>query len=246
MILSIVAARKSPGWAALASVCKEWQQVLEKANFDKIKLGIHDLRCFESIAILGRREMIHHILLEIQLPTYTSPCCDKDQVPDNFGILVWHGISTLFSVLSSWDAAGSLALELNIYSPSDSMHWFKNIILSSDDVDHHKLKPRTEARYNDPRHGWLKGIQIGAPPRPAVTKLFESIHFHLSPLPRIKAVTSFILRRQLRRCLAPRCITAILMSLTRLEHMTYEPWAMSAARKELHSRGTHPDQLNTT
>lgn len=245
MILSIVAARKSPGWAALASVCKDWQQVIEKVNFEKIKLGAWDLGYFKAFAIPQRRELIHHILLEIVLPIYTSPCCDKDEVPDNFGVIIWNAISTLFSILSSWNPAERLALELNIYSPSDSMHWFKNIILSSDDVEHDTLKPRTEDRHNDPRHGWLKGVQLAPPPRLAVAKLFESIYLNIPPIPQVKAVTSFILRRQLRRCLAPRCIARIFKSLIGLEHMTYEPWAMSAARKELHSRSTHPIDDNT-
>lgn len=65
MILAIITHQKYPGWASLASVCKEWQQVSEKANFYKIKLGVACLHVFQYFIPLRKREMIHHICLNV-------------------------------------------------------------------------------------------------------------------------------------------------------------------------------------
>jgi hypothetical protein len=39
---------------------------------------------------------------------------------------------TLFSILSTWDLTANLILDISIYSPSDSKHWFKYLTFMPD------------------------------------------------------------------------------------------------------------------
>lgn len=231
MILSTVAYRKHPGWALLASVCREWQYVLEKVNFYKIKLGLSCLDDVEYFISPQKREMIHHICLEIELPRYTSTCCSKKRTPSaKISSIVSAGIWKLFSILSTWKRASHSALEINVYSPSDCEHWFPNLGLSTDDVeqDGHAMSDVRKATtpYHDPQHGWMHGQRVKAPPTSAVLRLFRPVElvFH-ETLPRVEAVTCHILRRQLRRCISPSGLGLLLGGLDSLEDMFYEPWA---------------------
>lgn len=247
MILSIIAHQKYPGWASLASVCKEWQYVLEKINFYKIRLRVPCLDDFENIVSPYKREIIHHLCLDVVLPRYTSTCCSKRSSPSvKNSSIVSDGIWKLFSILSNWRPANNLALEINVYSPSDCEHWFKNLYLSSDDVEHDRdaMPDAWSSRilHHDLQHGWMHGQQVKAPPRSAMQRLFRPIQlvFH-EILPRVQAVTCLIIRRQLRRCISPSGLGLLLSRFDRLEHISYEPWApYEDTDREFRDRGTRP------
>lgn len=247
MILEAIAYQKNSGWASLASVCREWQHVLEKANYYKMKLGVSCLDNFESIASTQKRALIHHICLDFELPRYTPKCCSKRRIPPvRIDSIVSNGISRLLSILSSWSPSNKLALEINVFSPSDCEHWFKNLYLSSDDVEYGEDTMsdtwRTGTGYHDPRHGWIHGQQVKAPPYPVMERLFRRIHLVLPEmLPRVEAVNCLIIRRQLRRRLSPKSIGMLLSKFDRLEYMSYEPWAPYKTQgREFDDRGTHP------
>ncbi|KAI1651143.1 uncharacterized protein F4817DRAFT_366713 [Daldinia loculata] len=202
MILATITHQKHPGWGSLASVCKEWQRVLEKVNFYKIKLRVSCLDNFEHIVSPQKRGIIHHICFNVELPRYTSTCCSKRRSPSvRISFMVSGGIWKLFSILSTWTPANNLTLEINVYSPSNCEHWFKNIYLSSDDVEHGKDGMpgvwRTGIPFHDLQHGWVH----------------------------VKAVTCFVIRRQLRRCISQSGLGQLLSRFDRLEHISYEPWA---------------------
>jgi hypothetical protein len=129
----------------------------------------------------------------------------------------------LFTTLSTWDK-GSLTLELNVLSPSDSEHWFQPLYFSDD---------RTEGdgkMVTDLNHGWVNGKQVRYAPEEAVRRMFRPIKldtsFEREPLPKVVCATKFVIRRQLRRCLSPAGISAMLEALPFLEHMSYEPWTL--------------------
>ncbi|TFB05939.1 hypothetical protein CCMA1212_001365 [Trichoderma ghanense] len=235
LILQAIARQKHPGWASLASVCREWQSVFEHANFDKLKLRVSRLDDFSRIASPQRRHMIRHICLDVELPRYTcDDCARRLSTWDDTSPVVSDAVWKLFSILSAWEPAGGLALELNAYSPSDRDHWFKDIHLSTDDVeeDEDSNTPldawRTEPRCHDPDHGWFRGRRAVEPPRSAVMRLFRPIILRFQkPLPQVRAVTRFLLRRQFRRCVCPSDISLLLDSLVRVERMVYESWGLS-------------------
>lgn len=248
LILTTIAEQKYPGWASFASVCREWQHVLEKVNFHKLKLGLSCLDGFRAIISPQKQELIRHIYFDIELPRYKPACCcsaprsQSTDIDDIINTIVSDGILTLFSILSTWRPANDLALELNVYSPSDCEHWFKNIYLSSDEVEHDADVSTDASRavilYDDPKHGWLHGQQVESPRRSAINQLFRPTWVLLGDLlPRVPAVTCLIIRRQLRRCIAPLGLGDLLMSLNRLEHISYEPWVPPTDRA-CHGPGT--------
>lgn len=144
-----------------------------------------------------------------ELPRYVSTCCSKRWSPSvKISRIVSHGIWKLFSILSTWRPTNDLTLEINVYFPSDCEHWFKNIYLTSDDVedDEDAMSDawRNRVLYHDLQHVWQHGQQVKSPPRSAMLRLFRPIHlaFHRT-LPRVKAVTclkidlSFTMRKNL-------------------------------------------------
>ncbi|KAL7937247.1 hypothetical protein V8C35DRAFT_277736 [Trichoderma chlorosporum] len=229
MILEAIANQKAPGWASLASVCREWQYVLEKANFYKIKLRPARLDDFKSIIPPQKRNLIHHICLTVELPHYRPLCCSiRPPLQDGYTSIVSEAICTLFSILSAWEPAEHLALEINVYSLSDNKHCIKNIYLSSDtaEVGEDAMPDDWKAPlHHDPGHGWVKGQHVRPPARRDIKLLFTPIWLHFkSELPKVEAVTSFIIRRQFRRNFAPDSFRLILSKLPRLEHLSYEMW----------------------
>jgi hypothetical protein len=228
MILETIAHQKYPGWASLASVCREWQAVLEKANYRKLKIRSSRLEDFDSMVPTHKRELISHIWLDIEIPRYKSKCCSRRRSPPaNNSLIVGGAIWKLFSILSSWKPANKLTLELNVICPSDSEHWFKNLYFSSDHVEEgDTMIPYTaDYPYHDPRHGWIHGQQIVAPPRSAMLRIFRPIEGPFrGSLPRVEAVTCLVIRRQFRRCICPFRLSGLIIKLPCLEDILYEPW----------------------
>ncbi|KAK3373636.1 hypothetical protein B0T24DRAFT_657456 [Lasiosphaeria ovina] len=167
MILEAVIQQKHPGWASFASVCKEWQFFIEKQNFCRLKLQLPYLDEFESVfrRSTGRRELIQHIWLDVELPEYSCHLCKRiESISWSYrnSSIISNGIWKLFRILSTWESGpelerGDLTLELNAHSPSDSKHWFKN-------------------NWHDTQHDWVNGQQIANPPCSAVLRLFGSIN----------------------------------------------------------------------
>lgn len=229
MILEAITQQKYPGWASFASVCKEWQLVIAKRNLHRLKLQVPCLDDFERI-IIRQREFVHHIWLNIELPKYTCRSCKSEESVSRSkrnSSIISKGIWKLFCILSTWKPANSLTLELNAYSPSDSDHWFKNYHFASDDEGNEDATSGQEIDYkwHDLQHGWINGQQAHTPPESAVLRLFGLIDLRLpEELPKVDAVTCFVIRRQLRRWFFPTTLSLILGKLCRLEHLIYEPW----------------------
>jgi hypothetical protein len=223
MILEAITQQKHPGWASFASVCKEWQFIIEKRNFYRLKLRVGCLATFKQI--IRPREFICHISLDIELPKYACPNCSLPYRSLHSDNIFTKGIWRLLSILSKWNPGNSLTLELNAHSPSDSEHWFKGCQFASDDVGNEIVSSTLDAGVHDPEHGWTNGQQISAPPRRAVLRLFEPIDSNFAKeFPRVDVVKCFIIRRQLRRQLTPMRLRLILGKLDGLEHLIYEPW----------------------
>ena len=115
-ILEAVVRQKHPGWASFASVCKEWQLFIEKRNFRQLRLKVRCLDEFQRM-VSRRRELIRHIWLDIELPTYTCQCCswdESDSLTARNDSIISGAVWRLLSILSDWTPGkNSLALELN-------------------------------------------------------------------------------------------------------------------------------------
>jgi hypothetical protein len=233
MVLEATTHLKHRGWSSLASVCKEWQRFIEERNFHRLKLRVSCLDEFQHM-IIRQRELVRYIQLDIELRKYTCRCCEweeSDSWKSSNNSVIRDAVWKLFSALSTWKPTKPLTLELNAHSPSDSEHWFKDFIFASDNESNDEAATSLQgigeigSRRHDPKHGWINGQLFRFPPESAILRLFETIRLHVrEELPQVNVVTSFIIRRQLRRYLEPQALQLILDKLCRLENMIYEPW----------------------
>ncbi|KAM5355097.1 hypothetical protein ACJ41O_001743 [Fusarium nematophilum] len=119
---------QSPDVAPYAAVSKEWQAIIEKRNFHRLKLKQSCLDEFELIK--QQRGLVKHVSLNIELRRYTCRCCRREE-SETWRRLnektIAAAVSKPFSILSTWaPTTGGMTLELNAYSPSDSEHRLKN------------------------------------------------------------------------------------------------------------------------
>ncbi|KAK0714708.1 hypothetical protein B0H67DRAFT_536609 [Lasiosphaeris hirsuta] len=177
MILDTIAKQKHPGWASFASVCKEWQYVIERQNFRRLNLRVSCLDDFERI-VVRQRELVRHICLDIELRKYTCRSCQSEDFQRTRRDEIYtKGVKEIYRILGTWKLAkNGLTLELNAYSPSDSKHWFKNWYFTSSDEGIREA----DCNWHDPDHGWIDGRQLIAPPNRAVSRLFGILHLTLS------------------------------------------------------------------
>ncbi|KAL3959203.1 hypothetical protein ACCO45_007365 [Purpureocillium lilacinum] len=117
----------------------------------------------------------------------------------------------------------SLDIQLPRFSCQDSF------FTSRHDAHPGALDPgKAPPDWHDEKHGWVDGKQVMAPPRAALRRLFEDIKLSgfTNGLPQVEAVTGLVIRRQLRRRIFPSLISLLMLSLTRLENLVYEPWRL--------------------
>ncbi|KAF4984660.1 hypothetical protein FZEAL_176 [Fusarium zealandicum] len=115
----------------------------------------------------------------------------------------------------TWDPASGLKLELSAQSPSDSEHWFKNFYLGVEEDG----VPNT-ARWHDPRHGWINSHQVETPQGLCISRLYECADFRFQKhevLAEVQAVTTFVLRRQVRRQFTSSTLRGLFEKLPRLD-----------------------------
>ncbi|KAF5581503.1 f-box domain-containing protein, partial [Fusarium pseudoanthophilum] len=132
-------------------------------------------------------------------------------------------INRLFCILTTWREP--LTLELNVYCPSDSQHWFKNSYFGAPGEDKFECQDPGDNPIHDPRHGWVQGRVTEAPPDDALRRPFGSSELRFQgSLPSVNAVTKFVLRRQCRQQLNPDVLQDLWLKLPNLQEIHYELW----------------------
>ncbi|KAM0250667.1 hypothetical protein ACHAQJ_008544 [Trichoderma viride] len=237
----------------LATVSLEWQAEVERYNFARIKLTPSRLADFSSM-IHRNRALVGYIWFCLELDDYDCTRCaptyrvlTNEELEEAFIISdtdncpITTAFQNLLSILSTWDPNGDLILDISIYSPSDSKHWFKYLtflpdtpsdVLGGGDIKQMILNKD----YNDPRHGWVAGFRHSAPPEAAISKVFHPVmgegpfdtdQLELQwwdQLPSVPAVTSIFLRQQNRRRWKPSSLAHMFARFPRLQEVHYEPW----------------------
>ncbi|EXJ84734.1 hypothetical protein A1O3_05405 [Capronia epimyces CBS 606.96] len=237
----------------LATVSREWQTELEKYNFARIKGTPSRLVDFGSM-IHRNRALVNYIWFCLEVDGYDCTTCapglhgrlpDEEYeaaiiIQDADGCPIPTAFQNLFSVLSTWGLNGDLVLDISIYSPSDSKHWFPYLTfmpdIASDMLGGGIEQTISNKDYNDPQHGWVAGFRHSAPPRTAIYKVFHGVmeegpfatdELELQwwdQLPSIPAVTSLLLRQQNRRRWKPHSLAHMFARFPRLQEVHYEPW----------------------
>ncbi|KIW82376.1 hypothetical protein Z517_05403 [Fonsecaea pedrosoi CBS 271.37] len=154
----------------LATVCREWQTELERYNFARIRVTPSRLVDFGSM-IHRNRALVEYVWFCLELDEYGCTKCaptgrtlTQDEYEEAFsindagGYPITTAFQDLFSVLSTWDLKDNLVLDISIYSPSDSKHWFPYLTFMPDialDMLGDGMEQTIPNKvYNDPQHGW--------------------------------------------------------------------------------------------
>lgn len=257
LILETITTVKHRGWSSHAAVCRECQHSIAKKNFSHLELTNSCLESFKY-KVVRQREYVKHIWLNIELPRYYCAHCWRSPPTggdSRFRDILEGAIFNLFSVLSTWRHKTGIKLELNAYCPSDAEHWFKNhrVEPSYDDGNHVVSGSESliqSVGWHDPCHGWISGHQVLLPGLGSIRRGFGEIPL-LFPggLPLVNAVTTFTIRRQLRRWFRPESIQRVLEKLPQLEYLFYEMWSARTYSHEDYyyiSMFLHPTMLFPT
>ena len=231
--------------ANYATVSREWQEIIERHNFSRIKLTSSRLADFGS-RVHRNRGLVRYIWLCLELQEYDCTGCEPRD-PKSWGLSkadntrITTAFQDLFSTLSVWEPDGSLLLDISVYSPSDSEHWFKYLTFEPDVAsdmcgrDQHAEQSML-VKASDHRHGWIAGRQHSIRDSVIIDKVFEEIMGEgpfddeeqeaqwWQQLPLVPAVTGVLLRQQNRRRWKPAALGHMFARLPGLQEIHYEPW----------------------
>ncbi|KAK3394510.1 hypothetical protein B0H63DRAFT_48274 [Podospora didyma] len=209
--------------AGFATVSREWQTIIERHNFARIKLTPSRIADFGSV-IHRNNALVRYLWLCLELEEYDCTLC-ASRDPETWGMshrdnaLIVTAFQDLFSTPGTWEPGGggnSLMLDISVHSPSDSEHWFKYLTFRPstpfDDQEEDGAQDDDQsmlAKLDDRQHGWEDGRRASAPCR---------------QLPLVPAVTGVLLRQQTRRRWKPMALANMFSRLPELQVIHYEPW----------------------
>lgn len=161
---------------------------------------------------------------------------------------MWAAFETLASWKTEESGRRGITLELSAHSPSDAIHFNKDLNFRIHDKAWDRWDARPVPHHDDPSHHWQDGRQIEQIPLDAKTRVFgrpSGLCFDLDApivqrlqgqlpgqpragrvgLPKVSVVESLVIRRQFHRAFSvSRVLCRIFEGLTRLANFTYEPW----------------------
>lgn len=231
--------------ASLATVSREWQTIIEKHNFARIKVTLSRLPKFGSM-VHRNRALVRYIWFHMEFGEYGCMDCESIDNVRGRGTTVCNCVfHDLFSVLSTWEPHGTLVLDIGFHSPSDPEHWFPGLtylpdIPSTEECErafYGKNKPKVAAP-KDNKHRWVDGsppylalhritenIQIGALTKDKGRCQLGDLYLPWSArVPAAPAVTGILLRQQNHRQLDPYEVKRMFELCTGLQEVYYEPW----------------------
>lgn len=230
--------------AHLVTVSREWQEVIERRVFARIKLTPYCLADFAT-NIHRNRALLHYIWFCVELGEYDCRECDAHFETLSYvdANLIARAIRDLFWTLHTWEPNGELLLDISVYSPSDSKHWFKYLTFRPDIAWSEcgwstGIEQALPENIDDDEHDWTDDsetarVRIAS----AITNNFALIDFSSSvfhgqrkesewwgTLPYVPAITGLILRQQTRRQWSPFSLQHMFEHLSGLKEIYLEPW----------------------
>lgn len=226
--------------AKFATVSREWQAVIERRNFARLKLTPSRLTDFSSLTHRNRH-LVKYIWLCVELEHYSSLLAytgDNEFLSQRDATCVSTAIRNLFLALSTWEPSGELLLDMSIHSPSDSKYLLKYLTFEPDTPSNKCLSPGGANLGDQAGHDWINWSAIGKAKMP-ILMTFNSIyprvnHFEIDvplweekwwqQMPSVPAVTGVLLRQQTRRQWLPTTLEQMFACFPRLKEVVYEPW----------------------
>lgn len=250
--------------ASFATVSREWQTVIERHNFARIKVTPPRLAGLSRMAHRNRA-LVRYIWLCIELEEYDCSKCAPSNPIDweisfDDNILITGALQDLFRALSTWEPNdGGLVLDISVHSPSDSEHVFKYLTfgpdISSEECSRtqYMMEQAIRAKPDDYDHGWVDSSHASSPNGCAIGKIFEEImpeepfcsadleYYWWRSLPPAPVVTHVLLRQQTRRRWKPMSLAHMFAILPGLQEIYYEPWrAWGTALQDTTDIGEYP------
>ncbi|KAK8064216.1 hypothetical protein PG996_008868 [Apiospora saccharicola] len=230
-----------------ATVSQEWQRVIEKHNFSRIRVNAERLASFGSCVSLRTQRYVKYIWFCWELEEYKCIACAPeeeglDEMPvdspsqdDNFCLM--SALETLFGVLRWWVPTGELVLDISVHSPSDSQHWFQHLSFEPDAImDREKVEKLEFGDDEGPAGKCQRRRDLATSPESIISTVFGKILDKRTfesdaaearwwrDLPSVPAVTSVLLRQQTRRRWNLRSLGRMFSRFPRLQEIHYEPW----------------------
>ena len=209
--------------APYASICRAWQTIIERMVFARLKVTQSRLAGFGDIGY-RHRHLVKYIWFSIEPSEYHCPHCG------GVGILNWHQIPTttirkaiqdLVIQLSTWEPSGSLLLDISVKAPSALRHSSSTIQYGPDVISEPKKAKSIQCSH------WLHDTNIQGPAADLFYRNTDVSKPEPKPcqeMPKARAVTSLLLRRQNRRPWKSEVLEELLELLPEVHEIHYEPW----------------------
>lgn len=235
----------SPSFAGFATVSREWQEIVERRNFARIKVTTSRLASFNSV-VYRNRALVRYIWFCVELEEYGCPQCEHRDEASRMGqedtAIIGTAMRDLLSTLSDWEPNGDLLLGISVHSPSDSDHSFKYLTFLPDippeGCDRVLCEKQSMlAKANHESHGWKAGSRSWLCGRSlfklftefsGLYDLYKESRFvplkEIQTLPSVPVVTGLLIRQQTRRRWSPLDLEQTVTCFPRLQEICYEPW----------------------
>lgn len=244
MILNFLLHTAGRKLSRLAVVSREWQTIVERHNFARLRLTPSCLAEFPS-RTHRNRHLVGYIWFCLELEKYDCGSSLKStlMLSRTDDSILASGFQTLFSTLSTWEPDSRILLDISVYSPSDLEHWMQYSPLRPDfPLDESgRSQGMEQALLPNANHcgdNWITGSEnCTCRLSSTLSKHFgmignKSSHFDgeeqearwWQGLPLVPAVTGILLRQQTRRQWNPTTLAHIFSRLPRLQEIYYEPW----------------------
>lgn len=209
--------------ARYASICRAWQTIIEQRIFAQINVTQSRLAGFSDIGY-RHRHSVKYIWFSIEPSERHCPHCG------GVGFNSWHqassktirkAIQDLVIQLSRWEPSGSLLLDISVKAPSGLMHSSSIIQYGPPFISEPKKDKIIQCSY------WLHDTERG----PAEYLFNKTNVSEPEPqpepsqdMPKARAVTSLLLRRQTRHPWKSEALEELLDLLPEVHEIHYEPW----------------------
>ena len=208
--------------ARYASICRPWQTIIERKNFAHLKVTQSRLAGFSDIGY-RHRHLVKYIWVSIEPSEYHCPHCggvvyNWNQVPIK---TIRRAIQDLVIQLSIWEPSDSLLLDISIQAPSGLRHssstiqYGPGVISVPNKARIIQCSNRLHHRSNYGPFAYLLNRTTNVSKR-------EPKPSH--KVPKARAVTSLLLRRQTRRPWESEVLEELLDLLPEVHEIHYEPW----------------------
>ncbi|KAI7785428.1 hypothetical protein LA080_007265 [Diaporthe eres] len=227
----------------LAMVSQEWQAVVERQNFARLRLTPSCLAEFPSMTHRNRH-LVGYIWFCLELEKYDcgSGMSSTMMLSHTDDSIIASGFQALFSTLGTWETDSGILLDISVYSPSDLEHWMQYSPLRPDVPLHEcgRSQGMEQALLLNANHwedDWITGNEdCVCRLSSTLSQCFGMIGNKDSlfngeerearwwqGLPLVPAVTGILLRQQTRRQWNPITLGHIFSRLPRLHEIYYEP-----------------------